>query len=75
MDHGHPFEWVLDTRDDDVPTGIEVLRFESEEKARAAMAALSDPELRKACATVFRRTRTYLSKYAAGEDLLGFYAR
>jgi uncharacterized protein (DUF1330 family) len=62
--HGHPFEWVSEPSGEDVPTGIEVLRFANEASARAALAALSAPELVAEGKSFLRRTRSYLSKYA-----------
>jgi uncharacterized protein (DUF1330 family) len=62
--HGHPFEWVSEPSGEDVPTGIEVLRFANEATARAALTALGAPKLVAEGKGVLRRTRSYLSKYA-----------
>jgi hypothetical protein len=62
--HGHPFAWISNPADEDVPTGIEVLRFENEEKARAALTLLAAPELVAEGKKVLRKVRSYLSKYA-----------
>jgi uncharacterized protein (DUF1330 family) len=73
--HGHPFEWVTSPTDDDLPTGMQVVKFEDEARARAVVALLGDPELRAESAKVFRRTRTYLCKYAARPELLDLLRR
>jgi hypothetical protein len=62
--HGHPFEWVSNPEKEAVPTGIEVLRFENEAKARTALALLGTPELEAEGRKVLSRVRSYLSKYA-----------
>lgn len=62
--HGHPFAWVANPENEDPPTGIEVLRFENEAKARAALTLLRAPELEAEGRKVLRKVRSYLSKYA-----------
>jgi hypothetical protein len=62
--HGHPFAWEANPGNEDVPTGIEVLRFENEAKARAALALLRAPELEAEGRKVLCKVRSYLSKYA-----------
>ena len=62
--HGHPFAWASEPTDDDVPTGIEILRFDDEGKARAALTALHAPALAAEGEKVFRKIRSYLSAYA-----------
>jgi hypothetical protein len=65
--HGHPFDWAPSAVDGDLPTGIEVLRFQSEGKARAALDLLADTELVAERTRTLLRARTYLSKYSAGQ--------
>ncbi len=71
--HGHPFEWVSDPAGDELPTGIQVLKFQSEAQARAAMALLGDPELSAEGRQVFKKTRTYLSRVEARQELIGSF--
>ena len=73
--HGHPFEWVSDPTEDELPTGIQVLRCENEARARAVVALLNDPELRAESQQVFRKTRTYLSRPTARPELLDWLTR
>ena len=61
--HGHPFEWVLETDDGDVPTGIEVLRFETEVVARQALNAIMESGIMNEGRMIFKKIRCYLSKY------------
>lgn len=62
--HGHPFAWISNPTNEDVPTGIEVFRFENEAKARAALKLLGAPELEAEGRKVLGKVRSYLSKYA-----------
>jgi len=71
--HNHGFEWVSDDNEGSIPTGMEVLRFDNEADARAAIADLSTPELKAMERRVFSRVRSYFSRYAPSEG--GRWAR
>jgi hypothetical protein len=72
---GHPFEWVSDPTEDELPTGIQVLRFNGEARARAVVALLRDPQFRAESQQVFRKTRTYLSRPTARPELVDWLTR
>jgi hypothetical protein len=61
--HGHPFSWALETDDGAVPTGIEVLRFETEEVAKQALNAIKESGLLNERNKILEKSRCYLSKY------------
>lgn len=67
--HSHAFEWVFGGNDDVYPTGIEVIRFEDEKIARAAMAELARAEIKDMEKEVFNRVRCYFSRYAPPNGL------
>ena len=67
--HNHAFEWVYGGEGESYPTGIEIVKFENEEIARRAIAALDTVELRAMENAVFSRVRCYLSRYALPEGL------
>lgn len=69
--HNHAFEWVRGGNGENYPTGIEVIRFENETIARAALAELTANELKDIEKEVFSRVRCYFSRYAPPEGLKG----
>ena len=62
--HGHPFAWALNTDDGEVPTGIEIWRFESEAAARETLSAIEKSGLLEEGKKVLKKSRCYLAKYA-----------
>ncbi len=62
--YNHPFEWVFDAGEDETPSGIEVCRFQNEQIARAAIAAIESSGIRAEESNVFRKIRSYLSCYS-----------
>lgn len=62
--HNHAFEWVYGGEGEDYPTGLEVIKFNSEEAARSAIAALNVIEMKEMENQVFSRVRCYLSRHA-----------
>lgn len=67
--HSHAFEWVYGGNEGDFPTGIEVIKFENEETARAALAELDTEKLKGMEKEVFSRVRCYFSRYAFPDSL------
>jgi uncharacterized protein (DUF1330 family) len=68
--HNHAFEWVYGGECESYPTGIEIVKFESEKIARSAIAALDTTELKKMENEVFDRVRCYLSRHAFPDNLM-----
>ncbi len=68
--HNHAFDWVYGSEGESCPTGIEIVKFESEEIARSAIAAIDTPEFKKMEDEIFERVRCYLSRHAFPEDLM-----
>jgi len=62
--HNHAFEWIVSHDDEQLPSGIEIVKFENERVARAAIAALSIPELKAMEQEIFARIRVYISRHA-----------
>ena len=67
--HNHAFDWVYGGENEQLPSGIEIIKFESEHVANSAVAALAIPELKQLEKEIFVRIRSYFSKYAFPEDL------
>lgn len=67
--HNHAFEWVVGDNSEHYPTGIEVIKFENEETARAALAELATKEIKGLEKEVFSRIRCYFSRYEFPEGL------
>lgn len=67
--HNHAFEWVFGGNDDELPTGIEVVRFDNIGLAKAAIADISTARMKNMEKEVFRKVRCYLSRYAPPEWL------
>ena len=67
--HNHAFEWVFGGDEEDLPTGIEAIKFENEETARAALAELATKEIKDMEKEIFSRVRCYFSRYAFPESL------
>ena len=67
--HNHPFEWVAGENTESYPTGIEIIKFESEKLARAALAALDTEEIKAIEIELFHRVRCYLSRYDFPDSL------
>ena len=55
--HGHPFIWIFESGDGEVPTGIEVLRFETEEVAQQAIDDIKGSGLLGEGYMIFNKTR------------------
>jgi uncharacterized protein (DUF1330 family) len=68
--HTHAFEWVYGGEGESYPTGIEVVKFENEEVARSAIAAIDTPELKIMESKAFERVRCYMSRHAFPEHLM-----
>lgn len=67
--YNHAFEWMFDGDEGTLPTGIEIVGFENEETARAALSELGRTEIKDMEKRVFSRVRCYLSRYAAPDGL------
>lgn len=67
--HNHAFEWVFGGSGEIYPTAIEIIRFKDEKTARAAMAELSNKEIKDMEKEVFSRVRCYFSRYAPPDGL------
>ena len=65
----HAFEPVFGDDEEPLPTGMEVLGFDNEATARAAIAELSALEVKDEEQKVFSRVRSYLSRAAPPEHL------
>jgi len=68
--HGHPYESVSTTTEDDLPTGVQVVKFESDASARAFLALLGDSELAAERDKALSGSRTYLSKLSLRPEVL-----
>jgi len=62
--NNHAFEWIIGQEGEPLPSGIQIVKFENEEVARAAIAALSIPELKAMEKEIFARIRVYISRHA-----------
>lgn len=67
--HNHAFEWVEDCNGEELPTGMEVVRFDNIDLARSALAAITTDEMKRMEKEVFKKVRCYLSRYAPPEWL------
>ena len=67
--HNHAFEWIENSNNEELPVGMEVVRFDDIELARSALAAISTDELKRMEKEVFKKARCYLSRYAPPEWL------
>jgi len=67
--YNHAFEWIENIDGEELPTGMEVMRFDNIELARSALAAISSDELKRMEKEVFEKVRCYLSRYAPPEWL------
>lgn len=53
--HNHAFEWVYDSADGDFPSGIEIIKFNNEQIARAALLDVAASELKSMEKELFPR--------------------
>ena len=67
--HNHAIDWVYGGDNEQLPSGIEIVKFESEHVANTAVAALAISELKPMEKEIFTRIRSYFSKYAFPEGL------
>jgi len=67
--HNHAFEWIDNSNREELPTGMEVVRFDNIELARSALADISTEALKRMEKEVFKKVRCYLSRYAPPEWL------
>ena len=61
--NGHAFEWALGKDNGELPTGIEVCRFETEEMAKRALEAIEKSGLLNESNMLFNKVRCYLARY------------
>jgi hypothetical protein len=68
--HGHAFEWVSDDNGEELPSGIEVIKFNNEQIARKAIKELDRKEIKDMEVKIFSRIRCYLSRFAFPNELI-----
>lgn len=65
--HNHPYEWVLEPGEDDLPTGMDIIKFRSENIAKQAISKINAVEIKKQEQKIFYKIRSYLGRYAPKE--------
>lgn len=60
--HGHPFTWTLETNEGELPSGIEVWRFETKEMANRALEAIETSGLLREGKMILEKSRCYLAR-------------
>ncbi len=68
--HGHPYESVSNPAGDALPTGVQVVKFESEAEAHTFLSLLDEPELKAERGRALDKSRTYLSKLSLRPEVL-----